>query len=376
MLACSAQRRFGGWQKRIQRRDSRGVRLEMRRVTIPFFLKIDGGLKDPVVREIVSRFGKSVCAVIVTDNLVKKMFAEDISRGLGEKEVLNKIILVSDNSLSEVERVVKESSEFEGDVVVVGVGGGKALDVAKMVAAKMEKPFVSVPTLMSHDGICSPIAVLKDGAGKSQSLVARMPHGLIADLEVIAASPVRTRRAGVGDLVSNLSALSDWRLACECGKEEMEDFAYLLSNTAALSVVKSESKNVEDKLFLRDVLNGLILGGIAMEIAGTSRPCSGGEHEFSHALDVIGTSALHGEQVAVGTILCSYLRGEDWQLYKRVFDLVGLPVNASGLGISSETAVRALVEAPRTRPDRYTILEHVGIDEKIAREAAEATGVI
>lgn len=348
----------------------------MRRVTIPFFLKIDGGLRDPVVKEVISRFGKSACAVIVTDNLVKKMFAEDISRGLGEEEILNKVILVSDNSLSEVEKVEKESSECEGDVVIVGVGGGKALDVAKMAAARMKKPFVSVPTLISHDGICSPIAVLKDGAGKSQSLVARMPHGLIGDLEVIAASPVRTRRAGVGDLVANLSALSDWRLACECGKEEMDDFAYLLSNTAALSVVKSESKDLEDRQFLREVLNGLILSGIAMEIAGNSRPCSGGEHEFSHALDVIGTSALHGEQVAVGTILCSYLRGEDWQLYKKVFDLVGLPVNASGLAISSETAVRALVEAPKTRPDRYTILEHVGIDEKTARGAAEATGVI
>ncbi|MFQ5905483.1 MAG: iron-containing alcohol dehydrogenase family protein, partial [bacterium] len=273
-------------------------------------------------------------------------------------------------------RVVVEACRCGRDAVIVGVGGGKVLDVAKMVAARIRRPFVSVPTVISHDGICSPIAVLRDDDGKSHSLGAVMPHGLIGDLDVIARSPVRARRAGVGDLVSNLSALSDWRLAEKSGKGEIDDFAYLLSNTAALSVVKSEKKDIDNRVFLREIMNGLVLSGIAMEIAGTSRPCSGGEHEFSHALDDIGSPALHGEQVAVGTLLCAYLRGEEWQSYKEVFELVGLPVSASGLGVSSETVVRALVEAPKTRPDRYTILEHVQTDEKRAREAAQATGVI
>lgn len=350
--------------------------MEMRKVTIPFFLKIDGGLITSVAQEILSRFGKSAHVFLVTDDLVKEKFAKRISRDMYELDLLNELVPVLDNSISEVDRVVGEASRCERDPVALGVGGGKVLDVAKMVATRIKCPFVSVPTVISHDGICSPIAVLKDGEGKSQSLGACMPHGLIGDLDVIAKSPVRTRRAGVGDLVSNLSALSDWRLAQKSGKEEIDDFAYLLSNTAALSVLKSEKKEIEDRVFLREIMNGLVLSGIAMEIAGTSRPCSGGEHEFSHALDAIGTPALHGEQVAVGTILCSYVRGEDWQSYREVFELVGLPVGASGLGLYSDTVVKALVEAPKTRPDRYTILEHVGIDEKTAREAAEATGVI
>lgn len=203
-----------------------------------------------------------------------------------------------------------------------------------------------------------------------------MPHGLIADLAVISRSPIQTRRAGVGDLVSNLSALADWDLAHEKEKEEIDDFAYLLSRTAVQSVIKSESRNVDDPLFLKELLNGLVLSGIAMEIAGTSRPCSGGEHEFSHALDALGSRALHGEQVAVGTILCSYLRGEDWNMYADFFKAAGLPVTAAELGIEPDMVVEALVKAPETRPERYTVLEHIDIDHKEARDAATATGVI
>jgi glycerol-1-phosphate dehydrogenase [NAD(P)+] len=348
----------------------------MRKVTIPFFLKIDSGLMDTVAHEVVSLFGESMSPVIVTDALVKELCVGRIAQSLESAKVAYKVLLVADNTLAEVDAVVREAEMLKRDPVIVGVGGGRVLDVAKMAAAKAGWPFVSVPTVMSHDGICSPIAVLKDSSGKSHSLGAGMPHGLIGDLDVIACSPPRTRRSGVGDLVSNLSALADWRLAQKQGQETIDDFAYLLSNSATLSVMKSENWDVEDKLFLREVLNGLVLSGIAMEIAGTSRPCSGGEHEFSHALDALGSPALHGEQVAVGTLLCAYLRGEDWRTLRDRFATVGLPVDAAGLGIDADTVVRALVEAPATRPGRYTILEHLAIEAKIAREAALATGVI
>jgi glycerol-1-phosphate dehydrogenase [NAD(P)+] len=350
--------------------------MEMRKVTIPFFLKIGGGLLAKMPEDLVRTFGSALRVILVTDAVVRELYADQVAERLRAENVMTTLVCVEENTHPEAERVSREAVAADGETVILGLGGGKVLDVAKMAAEKSDHPWVSVPTVISHDGICSPIAVMKDEWGKSQSLGARMPHGLIGDIEVIASSPVRTRRAGVGDLVSNLSALADWDLAHRHGKEEVDDFAYLLSNTAALSVLKSENKDVGDRFFLTELLNGLVLSGIAMEIAGTSRPCSGGEHEFSHALDALGTRALHGEQVAVGTILCSYLRGEDWLSYRKVFELVGLPVTAEGLKVDPESVIRALVNAPGTRPGRYTILEHVEIDETRAGEAAQKTGVI
>jgi len=348
--------------------------MELRKVDIPFFLKIDDGLMASVPREVESRFGRDAAVVLVTDAAVKEMLAEEIVEAFAGEGLHCELLCITDNTLEAVDEVREKAAG--SSTVLLGAGGGRVLDVTKMAAAKVELPWVSVPTVVSHDGICSPVAVLKDSNGVSQSLGASMPHGLIADLDIIARSPVRTRRAGVGDLVSNLSALADWDLAHAEGKEEVDDFAYLLSNSAALSVVRSEIKNVDDSFFLRELLNGLVLSGIAMEIAGTSRPCSGGEHEFSHALDALGSGALHGEQVAVGTILCSYLREEDWRSYMNFFELIGLPVTAAGLGVGADALIEALTRAPETRPGRYTILEHIGIDRNTARKVASATGVI
>jgi glycerol-1-phosphate dehydrogenase [NAD(P)+] len=348
--------------------------MELRKVAIPFFLRIDDGLIVTVPKEILSCFARETVMILITDTAVKGLFTGAIADALQREDVQTHLVCIKENTLEAVEEVRGKAGGSRS--LLIGMGGGRVLDVTKMAAARAGIPWVSIPTVVSHDGICSPIAVLKDGTGKSQSLGACMPHGLIADLDIIARSPLRSRRAGVGDLVSNLSALADWELAQEHGKEEIDDFAYLLSNSAALSVVKSEKKDVNDRFFLRELLSGLVLSGIAMEIAGTSRPCSGGEHEFSHALDAIGSPALHGEQVAIGTILCSFLRGEDWGAYVDFFKLIGLPVTAAELEIDADTIVQALVKAPETRPERYTILEHMDVDHDKAREAATATGVI
>jgi len=115
-----------------------------------------------------------------------------------------------------------------------------------------------------------------------------------------------------------------------------------------------------------------------MEIAGTSRPCSGAEHKFSHALDkmIPNKTSLHGEQVALGTILVSYLRGNDFDRFRMFFKSVGLPTNSREIGIAKEAIIEALLNAPSTRPGRYTILEEIKIDRTRAEEACRKTKVI
>jgi len=114
-----------------------------------------------------------------------------------------------------------------------------------------------------------------------------------------------------------------------------------------------------------------------MSIAGSSRPCSGSEHLFSHALNLIAPKpAMHGEQCGVGTIMMARLHGLDWKRVKETLEKVGAPTTARELGIKPEHVVQALVQSSRIRPERYTILEEKRLDYDSAEKLARASGVI
>jgi glycerol-1-phosphate dehydrogenase [NAD(P)+] len=126
------------------------------------------------------------------------------------------------------------------------------------------------------------------------------------------------------------------------------------------------------------VAKALVSSGVAMSIAGSSRPASGAEHLISHQLDrLVPDGALHGHQVGVAAIVTEYLhsgeRGE-WADIRDALDDVGAPTTAAELGIDEETFLEALTTAHTIR-DRYTILGD-GVSEAAAREAATFTGVI
>jgi glycerol-1-phosphate dehydrogenase [NAD(P)+] len=114
-----------------------------------------------------------------------------------------------------------------------------------------------------------------------------------------------------------------------------------------------------------------------MGIAGSSRPASGAEHKFSHALDRIAPKpALHGEQCGVGTIMMAYLHGITWEDKRDALATIGAPTTAKQLGIEDQHIIQALKEAHTINPDRYTILGDRGITEEAAERLARITGVI
>jgi glycerol-1-phosphate dehydrogenase [NAD(P)+] len=126
----------------------------------------------------------------------------------------------------------------------------------------------------------------------------------------------------------------------------------------------------------RIVVKALVSSGVAMSIAGSSRPASGAEHKFSHALDRIAKKpALHGEQCGVGAIMMMYLHGGDWMMIREALQKMGAPATSGELGIKEEDIVDALVKAHLIRPERYTILGS-GITRDAAERLARVTGVI
>jgi glycerol-1-phosphate dehydrogenase [NAD(P)+] len=100
-----------------------------------------------------------------------------------------------------------------------------------------------------------------------------------------------------------------------------------------------------------------------MSIAGSSRPCSGSEHLFSHALDMINHQhAMHGEQCGVGAILTAYLYKSNWQKIRNTLKQIGAPTTAAELGVKDAEIVKALELAAKIRPERYTILNKLNLD--------------
>jgi glycerol-1-phosphate dehydrogenase [NAD(P)+] len=268
---------------------------------------------------------------------------------------------IDDNTRAEVRRIAGMASDYSHDGVVA-VGGGRPLDVAKAACLEAGVPVVVVPTQLSTDGIASPVSVIQDADGKTVSERSQLPAAVVADLETLAAAPAAFARAGLGDLIGNRSALVDWHLAAEHADEQVDDFAALLASSAHRLV---ESLGLRDLGagrvtvdLARRLLEGLVLSGLAMEIAGSSRPCSGAEHLISHSFDAIepGTGS-HGAQVAFGTLVAVSLQGGDPGRIRSLLAEAGMQRTVDGFGLPVERLVEIIRNAPSTRPDRYTVLD-------------------
>ncbi len=313
-------------------------------------------------------------ALVVSDPTTYEVAGKRVSEVLGEEHAVE-VETVRVASLEEVEKVKKLVSGKE-ITFIAGVGGGSVIDVAKLAAKESSIEFLSIPTAASHDGIASSRVSLKRQGG-TVSISARAPLGVIADTEIIRRSPYRLTASGCGDIVAKFTAVADWELGRLKNGEEYSEYAAALSRMTAKIVADSSSlimKKSEESI--RRVVKALISSGVAMSIAGSSRPGSGSEHKFSHTLDILAPKpALHGEQCGVGAIMMMKLQGGDWEEIRDVLKRIGAPTTAKELDIEPEIIVSALTKAHEIRPERYTILGD-GLTKEEATELASSTGVI
>ncbi|MGA1872596.1 MAG: NAD(P)-dependent glycerol-1-phosphate dehydrogenase [Thermoplasmatota archaeon] len=322
-----------------------------------------------------NRFHLSGRGLIVCDPLTERIAGKAVEDSLSEAGYETDIIRIegaTDHSVEVVTEYVKEHGKY----FILGVGGGRPIDVAKYVATLHSMDFISVPTAASHDGIASSRSSIEmDGRKKSIKAVA--PLGVIADISIIAESPYRLLASGSADIISNYTAVLDWKLAHRLKGVTFSEYASALSEMTA-KLVLDRAADIKPGLeeSVRIVVKALVSSSVAMSIAGSSRPASGSEHMFAHALDVIAERpALHGEETGVGTIMMMYLHGGDWKRIRNALATIGAPTNAGELGVKDEEVISALLEAHKIRPERYTILG-TGLEEKAARKIAGDTGVI
>ncbi len=315
-------------------------------------------------------------AFIVTGPHVWSLYGPRITEAL-EKHEFNIEVYKAENAHVDTAKQIADEAKKWGAQIIIGAGGGKSIDLAKYSSKLLGTPFISVPTAASHDGIASPFASLK-GTNGSTSVKAVEPIVIIADIEIIASSPRRLLIAGAGDIIAKITAVLDWRLAHLLRNEYYGEYSASLALLSAKHIVKYRDVIAKTRnQATRVVLEALISSSVAMGIAGSTRPASGSEHLFSHALDKIAPKpALHGEQTAVGTIMMAKLHRINWRKIKNVLKKIGAPTTARELGIPDETIIEALTIAHQIRPERYTILGDKGLTWEAAERLAKETGVI
>ncbi len=285
--------------------------------------------------------------------------AGGISHSLAKASIQVHKHLISDSDEANVAAITKIINN-EKPELVVGFGGGKVLDVAKLAAGTAKTKFIAIPTTLSNDGISSPVSVISNKESIPESHITRAPFGVIVDTSIIKRAPIRHIKCGIGDLLSNLSAVFDARLAHEKSKEKIPATALDLAQAGPLSLLEFNEKTIKTGDFLLTLARGLIKSGFAMCIVGSSRPASGSEHKISHAIDHLypAKKKLHGEQVGIGALFTMKLQeNEYFDKVIKFYELISFPCKLKYLNLNIDQFIKIVTNAHQYRPDRYTILE-------------------
>jgi len=345
-------------------------------IRLPRNVVVGHGVLDDAI-EVVEELHIGGDPLVVTSPTPRQVAGDRLVAQFREAGYHPETVVVEEARFAEVERVI-EAAKRDDTAFLVGVGGGKAIDIAKMASDHLDTTFVSVPTAASHDGIVSGRGSVPEGDTR-HSVAAEPPLAVVADTGVLADAPWELTTAGCADIISNYTAVKDWRLANRLQHVEYSEYAAALSEMTAEMLVDNAASikpGLEESAWV--VVKALVSSGVAMSIAGSSRPASGAEHLFSHQLDRIAPGrALHGHQVGVGAIMVEYLHtGEHghWRAVRDALASIDAPTTADELGISEAEVVEALSTAHEIR-DRYTILGN-GMNPDAARDVAEKTGVI
>ena len=291
-------------------------------------------------------------------------YSKLIIKNIGVEPV--EIVNLTSNS---IQKVYELESKIRGSkLIIVAIGGGKVCDLSKRLAYLTGLQLVLLPTIIANDGLISPISVLSDNQ-KSVSLPGKMPDYVFIDLEIIRNSPPKFLIASACDLLSNLSATSDWKYAVAKKEVGLNLLALQFSNMAAYMVLDCSSWDLNAPEFLRAILHGQILSAMAMAYAGNSRPCSGSEHLISHALDELklGSDLLHGEKVGRASLFCLHIQGKVDHKISELLERFNIPSSFTNELLDDQTLKKIFEVARTARPGRKTILDQFKDDELVIK---------
>ncbi len=194
--------------------------------------------------------------------------------------------------------------------VIVGVGSGVINDISKIVAAFTKKPYIIVGTAPSMDGYASATSsVIRDGL--KISLNSKCADVIIGDADILCNAPLIMMKSGLGDMLAKYISIAEWRIShLITGEYYCEEVADLMRSALKKCVDNAEALLRREEEAVLAVFEGLVIGGVAMNYAGLSRPASGVEHYISHLIDMRAVEfktpePLHGISCAIGTLIAA-----------------------------------------------------------------------
>lgn len=325
-------------------------------IEFPLALEVVADAQEMVqaVRRILHRHTR---IALITGKTHSRYYAEKLGASLQDKALT--VVHIQNSTVDEVystERTVRRDNiEY-----IVAIGGGKVADFAKRLSYISNTPLMSIPTIIANDGMISPVAVLDD-ENQSISIPGKIPDSVIVDLSEIKGAPEKYLLSAACDIVTNLSATNDWK-RFDALTNSSHYLAYYMSRMAAHNVIDCNCNviNIRSDQFMRSIIFGQVLSGVAMALAGSSRPCSGSEHLISHALDAlkVGIDTLHGQKVGIASRFSLFLQGAHTKEISDFFQKFNVGKVLPGCEKMSHQEMQKVFSRARTmRPGRKTILD-------------------
>ncbi|WP_332694969.1 iron-containing alcohol dehydrogenase family protein [Halalkalibacter lacteus] len=332
---------------------------QLTNISIPTILEIGEGVLTKLESFLLEH--KLYEVVIFFDDFSYEQF----SKHLQESFLTVDLTAIKLSPSMDIHDLISKAFELGNVDAVISIGGGAVVDYGKYVSYVRKFPFISMPTSASNDGFASSNCSIHIN-GKKTTVPAKVPFGVIVDLTVIRQAPDRFIFAGIGDLMSNITALYDWDYENQKGVSTINAFAAMISKKAVNSFVRTPMEDIKATIFLKELVSSMTMGGVATVISGNSAPISGSEHLISHALDQIAKEPqMHGIQVGIATYIMAKVQNHRAERITKVFDRTGFFEYCATLPLRKDEFSQAIDLAPTIKPNRYTYLHN----EQSQREA-------
>lgn len=269
---------------------------------------------ESVPRVFREQFGNQT-AVIVADTNTWRVAGNAVSAALQNAGVpsIEPFVFPDEDLYAEfrfVERL--EESLKQHSSIPIAVGSGTINDLTKLAAHRTGRSYLCVATAASMDGYTAFGASITY-QGSKQTFDCPAPTAVVADLKVIAAAPVAMNAWGYADLLAKVTAGADWILADALGVEAIDPLSWnIVQGGLREATANPAGVHQGERVAIEGLVNGLMLGGFAMQSTKSSRPASGAEHQFSHLWDMQhhtcnGSAPSHGLKVGIGTLAVTAL---------------------------------------------------------------------
>ena len=295
-------------------------------------------------------------AVIVADENTFATAGEEVRRSLEKagRKLVEPYIFPGRPTLyakyANIEKLVESLRTH--DAIPVAIGSGTLNDIAKRAAYECDRPYLCVGTAASMDGYTAfGASIEKDG--HKQTLTCPAPRAVLADVDVLVNAPDTMTAAGYADLLGKVTAGVDWIISDALGIEKIDSNSWsLVQDNLREWTARPAELNAGDQEAMDQLVEGLVMSGLAMQAYQSSRPASGAEHQFSHLWEGEGLGRdddpplSHGFKVGVGSIAIA-------ALYERVLqrNLGNLDISALRNGWPAWEEVEREVRAAHTMPE-------------------------